>query len=190
MGALAEVYGLDAEKARLIGLLHDAGKDLDPEQQAQFLATGDIKIYYECEKNYNFFLHGPVGAALVQERLGIGDDLILEAITNHTYYGNGKSFDHPMCWCLRFADILEPYRDFRAVKWLNKGLDRLRKVVYAGRMAEGVYLQTGWMLQWFQEDGLPIHPNLVKSHQRFAKKMNAAPMFQEPVENDTQAEEK
>lgn len=189
MGELAGIYGLDPEKARIIGLLHDAGKDLRPEQQEQLIEAGNTKIFFECDRNYNFYLHGPVGATLVQKRLGIDDELILDAIANHTFYGNSRYFNHPMCWCLRFSDILEPNRDFREVKWLHHGLYRLKELVYAGRLDEGAFLQTGWLLQWFQEDGFPIHPNIIKTHKYFANEVNSKPLFIEPnlveIQTDT-----
>ena len=183
MGDLAEVYGLDPDNARIIGLLHDAGKDLDPERQQKLIKSGRIQVYHKCEWDYVLYLHGLVGAVLVQDELGINDALILEAIINHTYAGNGRYFDHPMCWCLRFADILEPNRDFRSVKWLYPNLERLRETVFAGRLAKGAYLQTGWILQWFQEDNFPIHPNMIKTHLSFAARLEVTPMFQESHSN-------
>jgi putative nucleotidyltransferase with HDIG domain len=42
MGELAEVYGLDVEKAQTIGILHDAGKDLPSKVQGQLITEGNI----------------------------------------------------------------------------------------------------------------------------------------------------
>ncbi|MCJ7702299.1 MAG: bis(5'-nucleosyl)-tetraphosphatase (symmetrical) YqeK [Anaerolineales bacterium] len=179
MGELAEVYELDKEKALTIGLLHDAGKDLSPTRRKQILAEASIEIRHEVERNYLFYLHGPVGAYLVRKELGITDELILGAIETHTYAGNSQNFNHPLCWCLRFADILEPNRDFRAVKRLHKGKERLRNLVYAGQMAEGAYLHSGWLLRWFEEDGLPIHPNIRRVHQDLAAQLNLDDTFLE-----------
>ena len=85
MGELAEVYGLDPEKARIIGILHDAGKDLPPDVQRQLIVEGNIQIQHACDVNYYHYLHGPVGAFLVQKELGITDELILGAIISHTF---------------------------------------------------------------------------------------------------------
>jgi len=129
MGELAEVYGLDKEKAQTIGILHDAGKDLSLTVQKQLVNDGNIEIRFECEKDYVYYLHGPVGSYFVQKELGIVDKLVLDAITTHTYCGNGENFNNPMCWCLRFSDILEPTRDWNKWKWLHTGVENLRNIV-------------------------------------------------------------
>ena len=59
----------------------------------------------------------------------------------------------PICWCLRFSDLLEPTRDWSKVRWLGKGVVRLQEAAYAGRLAESAFLQTGWLIQRFGEAG-------------------------------------
>ena len=179
MGDLAGVYRLDREKALTVGLLHDAAKDLDPPQQMTLMEEAGVEIRCDCDKDWVYYLHGPVGAYLVQKELAIQDPLILNAIAMHTYYGYGDGFDEPMTWCVRFSDILEPGRDWSAVKWLRNGLERLRTVVYAGRLEEGALLQTGWLLEWFEEDGLPIHPNLRLSYENLSTKLKVDHTFLE-----------
>lgn len=165
MGDLALVYGLDREQSLTTGLLHDAAKDLTPTQQAEVVSEAEIEIRYECELDYSLYLHGPAGAYVVQHELGITDKVVLDAIEMHTYYGNKVTFDDPICWCLRFADILEPNRTWSNVRWLRDGVPLLREVVYAGRMAEGALLQTGWLVKWFSEAGMPVHPNMMRVYQ-------------------------
>ena len=160
MGELAQVYALDRVQSLTIGLLHDAAKDLTPVEQAEIISRANIEIRYECELNYSLYLHGPASAYLVHHELDITDEVILDAIEMHTYYGNKVTFDDPICWCLRFADILEPNRTWSDVRWLRDNVSRLREVVYAGRMTEGALLQTGWLAKWFSEADMPIHPNM------------------------------
>jgi len=142
MGELAEVYGLDRERAETTGILHDAAKDLSPAQQQQIIHDWEIEVRYPCETDYNFFLHGPVGAAFVQQELGIKDGLVLDAITNHTYCGNGDNFNHPLCWCLRIADMVEPGRNWTQWSWFDTGIASLKEVAYARRLEEAAFLQT------------------------------------------------
>lgn len=96
MGELAEVYGLDKEKAETIGILHDAGKDLSKEQIASLMDEARIQINHACETNYVPYLHGPVGAFFIQKELGIEDELIRDAIKTQTYYGSIPYFDDPI----------------------------------------------------------------------------------------------
>ena len=148
MGELAKIYGLDQDKGCTIGILHDAGKDLNDDQQKQLIDEGNIQISYECESDYVFYLHAPVGAYFVQKELGISDELVLAAITTHTYYGSSRYFNDPLCWCLRFADILEPTRNWDGEVFLNEGAARLRELVYAGRMVNGAFLLTETIINW------------------------------------------
>ena len=50
MGQLAEVYEFDQEKARTIGILHDAAKDLSPTMQKQLVDEGAIEILLNAKK--------------------------------------------------------------------------------------------------------------------------------------------
>jgi len=128
MGELAEVYGLDKEKAQTIGILHDAGKDLPQSKIDELVCEGKINITYECETNYVLYLHGPVGSYFVSNELGIQDKLILDAIKTHTFYGTSKYFNDPMTWCVRFADILEPSRRWGQEKIMLDCAIRLREL--------------------------------------------------------------
>jgi predicted HD superfamily hydrolase involved in NAD metabolism len=179
MGELAEVYSLDPDQALATGLLHDAAKDLSPAEQAEIIAQYHIQIQHEAERDYVLYLHGPVGACFLQRELGIYDQPLLDAITAHTYWGNGSNFHAPLSWCLRFADVLEPTRNWSNVRWLKKGVPRLREAVYAGCIWEGAFLQTGWLIQWFSESNMPLHPNMLRIHQELSDRLGLDETFLE-----------
>lgn len=160
MAQLAPLYGLDSDQAQTIGLLHDAGKDLPQEQIETLIKEGNITINHPCETNYILYLHGPVGAFFVQQAIGIHDPLVLGAITTHSFYGDGPYFDYPMTWCLRFADILEPNRNWGDESILRDCVNQLRKYAYNGQMAAGKLLQADSVIRWFKAKGFPVHPNL------------------------------
>jgi len=161
MGELAGVYALDRDTALAAGLLHDAAKDLDAARYMALVEEAGIEIRYPADADFNHYLHGPVGSYFVYRELGVADRLLLDAITTHTYYG-GPNFDAPLCWCLRFSDILEPNRDWSKTKWLRTAAIRLRDLAFAGRMEEGALFQTGQLVAWFEKTGAPVHPNMVK----------------------------
>ncbi len=177
MDELAAVYAIDQEKAMTAGLLHDAAKDLSPSKQAEVMRRANLEIRDVYDLDYVHYFHGPVGACLVRQEFGVTDSLILDAIAMHGYYGQGENFTAPLCWCLRFADVLEPNRNWSGVPWLGNGVERLRDVVYAGRMTEGAYLQTGWLIKWFTEEGILIHPNMRRVHQELATALNVDESF-------------
>ncbi len=178
MEKLAGIYDLDKEQASAVGLLHDIAKELDPNRQAEIQKEAAIELRCKEDKEYHYYLHGPVGAYVAQKELGIENPVILEAIRTHTYYGvYGESFNSPLNWCMRFSDILEPTRDWSEVKWLRTNVNRLADVVYAGNLAEGIFLQTGWVINWFTEDNMPIHPNMYKAYKDFSKRLNVDDNF-------------
>jgi predicted HD superfamily hydrolase involved in NAD metabolism len=179
MGELAEVYQLDKEKAEAVGILHDAAKDLSPTLQKQLIHEGNIKIRFECEQDYVYYLHGPVGAYFVHKELGIVDRLILDAIATHTYCGNSENLNHPLSWCMHFSDILEPTRNWTKWPWLCRGVENLRKIVYAGQIEKGAFLHTGLLIKWFVEQGLAVHPNMKRTYQEFSARLNLDTAFLE-----------
>lgn len=179
MSELAEVYNLDQEKARIIGILHDAGKDLPPHVYNQLVEEGNIQIQYACEADYTHYLHAPVGSYLVQRELGITDDLILDAITTHTYFGNSQYFNDPLCWCMRFSDLLEPTRNWEGERMILECAKRLREIAYSGKLEEGAFLETGVLIKWFEELGIPVHPNMRQTKQALAVKLGLDDSFLE-----------
>lgn len=172
MGELADIYALDREKALDAGLLHDAGKDLSPDQIEEILAEAEIEISSESERDYILYLHGPVGAYFVRRELGVTDPVILDAIYMHTFHGSGKNFNSPLVWCLRFSDLLEPNRNWSSIRWLRDNITRLRETVYAGYMAEAAFLHSGWLIKWFDEEEMPVHPNMRKVYQELSQQLN------------------
>jgi predicted HD superfamily hydrolase involved in NAD metabolism len=179
MGELAEIYQLDRNKALTAGILHDAAKDLSIERQNELIKAGNIQISHECESNYVLYLHGPVGSFFVQMELGIQDGLVLHAITGHTYFGDSPYFEHPLSWCLRFSDILEPTRNWEQEKIILNCAKRLRELVYMGEMKKAAFLQTGSLLRWYEEKGMPIHPRMRAIHQALGIELNRDDVFLE-----------
>jgi predicted HD superfamily hydrolase involved in NAD metabolism len=177
MGELAEVYGLDKEKAQTTGILHDAAKDLPAEIIAELMKAGDIRIEHECETDYVLYLHAPVSACFVRRELGITDELILEAIKTHCYYGASPYFDDPLAWCVRFADILEPTRNWEGEKILLNLFERLGGLVYAGKMKEGAFLQIGSLIRWYEEKGYRVHPTMRRIYQELGKELRLDDSF-------------
>lgn len=169
MRELAEVYHLDRAKAMTAGLLHDAAKDLEPEQLLTLAEESKIEFRYPCER-LPVYLHAPVSAYLVSKELGITDSLILDAISTHSYFGAGDNFDEPFSWCLRSADLVEPGREWKGVK-------RLRSVVYAGRLEEAALLQCSWLIRFLPEIGIPVHPNLVENYQSLSARLRVGEAF-------------
>ncbi len=100
---LAEVYSLDAEKARLAGLLHDWCKDVSGADLIDRAVALGIPVS-DVDRAVPYLLHAPVAAAeLSVEFPGISRD-VLDAVGAHTYgSGTSRRLDG-----VYVADTLEP----------------------------------------------------------------------------------
>jgi predicted HD superfamily hydrolase involved in NAD metabolism len=157
MGELAGVYALDRQRAMTAGLLHDAAKDLELERQLALADQAGIKFAYPCER-HPVYLHAPASASLVSQELGITDRLILDAISAHSFVDVGEHSNTTFSWCLRFADLLAPSQPW-------EGMRKLKDTAYGGRMEEAALLQCGWLLEYFEEKAIPVHPHLEANYQ-------------------------
>jgi HD superfamily phosphohydrolase YqeK len=101
-----------------------------------------------------------VGVILIQRDLHIEDQQVLEAIAAHGYDGPWEAFNRPLSWCLRFSDILEPGRDWQNNHWLNSLVSPLREAAYGGQWREAASMITRRLVEWYEHDGVAIHPNL------------------------------
>lgn len=104
---MARVFHMDEEKAALAGLIHDCAKSMSQEQL--ILCVNKYQIDEQGEyKAYPYLLHGPVGAAIAKEKLGIYDDEILMAVKYHT---TGRANMQPLEKLIYLADMVEPLRE-------------------------------------------------------------------------------
>ena len=98
--------GLDETKGYLAGIGHDMCKDF-PDDQLIELSLKDGEPVLEIEKNLPSLLHGRAAAVLMEEKFGIKDAEIKEAVANHT---SAKLGICNLGKCLFLADKIEPGR--------------------------------------------------------------------------------
>lgn len=169
MAELTPIYSLHRVQAMTAGLLHDAAKDLSKEDQLTIAEKAKIEFYDPCER-HPIYLHALVGAYLIAQELGITDRLILDAIAAHSYAGAGYNFEAPLSQCLRFADLLAPSQPWH-------GMKKFKSVVYAKQVEEATLLQCGWLIDYFQEQGVPVHPNLAGQYQDLSSNLAVSKSF-------------
>lgn len=99
---IAERFGLDAEKARIAGLLHDIAKEFPEENFLEIAEAHGIAIS-GSERKAPHKLHGKVGAVVAREELGIEDDDILSGISHHYGYTQMTDFEE----AIFIADIFD-----------------------------------------------------------------------------------
>lgn len=106
--SLAERYGAPVEAAEVAGLMHDYARSL-PGDQLLAEARRRQLVVDPSEEQEPALLHGPVGAALLEEQGLVTDPAILEAIRWHTTGRPGMGLLEKVVW---LADYIEPGRTF------------------------------------------------------------------------------
>ena len=112
---LARVHGLDPQKARLAGLLHDLARETDGDTLLRTATEHGVPIG-EPEREKPMLLHGPVAAEVAEAELGVKDDAVLEAIRVHT---TGEPGMGPLSLAVFVADKIEPGREGEWVEELR-----------------------------------------------------------------------
>ncbi len=79
---LAKKYGVNVDKARLVGLAHDIAKEMTKGEILKYVTEHHI-ILDEYEAENLGLLHGKIGASFCKERYGFSEDM-QKAIEYHT----------------------------------------------------------------------------------------------------------
>ena len=147
---LALVHDLDTDRARLAALLHDAAREMGPEEFLNLADKWQLQVE-DPERESPKLLHGPVAAELAKRELGVDDEEVLEAVRTHT---TGRPGMGPLALVLYVADKIEPARDYPSV-------GRLRRL--AGEDLNGAAAESlRRAIAHNQERGKPTHPASLK----------------------------
>lgn len=103
---LAPAAGVDVEKARIAGLLHDCAKKLSREEMLAACEKGGVALVQD-EMESEFVLHAPAGVYVARYEFGVTDKEILSAIRWHTVGAPGMT---PLDTLIFVADFIEPNR--------------------------------------------------------------------------------
>ena len=126
---IGRAFGIDPEKCRLSGLLHDCGKGVT-ESQLHWLAPELIALGRPENGGNPAIVHGPAGAVIARKKYGIMDAQILEAIRCHV---TGAPDMGPVAQVVFIADYTEPGRQ-------GEAFDRIRRALQnADKRPEGLY---------------------------------------------------
>lgn len=109
---LAKRYGVDVQKAKLAGLLHDVMKNEDKNNLLQFIRNSDILLSV-AEKNGPPLWHAIGGYLYVRDVLKIEDADVLNAIRYHTTGRAGMSKLEKVVY---LADLTSADRDYEDVE--------------------------------------------------------------------------
>lgn len=150
-GELAERFGVDVERARLAGLLHDWHRELGAAELVARAREAGIPVT-GVDEDVPYLLHGPLARVdLPQAIPGVPDD-VCEAIGAHTYGAVPMS---PLAMVVYIADVIEPGRTY-------SGVERLRERV-ADASLEELFLETyAASLKHIVKRRRPMHPETLR----------------------------
>ncbi|HOQ09326.1 MAG TPA: bis(5'-nucleosyl)-tetraphosphatase (symmetrical) YqeK [Syntrophomonadaceae bacterium] len=158
---LAELHRVDPGQAYTTGLLHDYAKGLSGQQLLDIAEIQGL-ISHPVDRLVPDLLHGPVGAYLVQEELGLRDPQMLAAIANHTLGALDMS---PLEEIIFLADMIEPGRDY-------PGLERLQCLTERS-LEQGMLFGLESTIRYCIDQGRIIHPRSIEVRNHYLQKCSA-----------------
>ena len=146
---LAAHYGADKDKAYLAGIVHDYGKRYTAGELLEKADEHGIYLDFYT-RNSGKLLHAPVGAALLNIELGLGDPEVLQAVAYHT---TGRRTMTLLEKILYMADYIEDGRNF-------EGVEEIRKAAFIN-FEEALLLAVDNTISAVIRRGLLLHPRSV-----------------------------
>lgn len=135
--SLAKRWGLDPDRARLAGLLHDLGRSVPVGKMPAYARRRRLKVpaLSGIIKNHPILLHAYISEDLARRRFGIKDEEILAAVRRHTL---GDASMSRLDRLLFVADACSADRRFPGVERLRrsafKDLDRAFAAVVRNKL--------------------------------------------------------
>ncbi len=152
---LAERFGLDVDRATLAAACHDLAAVV-PHSFAIREAQSWGLVPDEIQRSAPVLLHGPIAAAVMEQRLGVVDWDVLAAVHYHT---TGRAGAARLEWAVFVADKIDldsraPDRDFvPAVR------DAAQTSLY-----EAAFVYLDWVVKHAPRLGWRPHPDLLAAH--------------------------
>jgi len=157
--ALAVKFGVDPKVAFFTGLVHDIAREYSDVELIRYAAGNGqpiTDIYYASP----MLLHGRSGAVVLQEKFGIDNRSVLDAIRTHT---TGDAGMDSLAKILFVADYIEPRREHVTKEFYSslKGLT----------LDDMVYTVLDGTLKHLAKKGKPVAPEALdlKRELEFAK---------------------
>lgn len=116
---LAEKYGADSEKAYFAGLVHDCTKGFSHERQKEIIEEKGIVLDEDDLKSPRIW-HATAGACYIENKMGVTDSDIINAVRYHTTGRMGMSILEKVIY---MADLTSKERDYPDAKYTRKLTD-------------------------------------------------------------------
>ena len=149
---LARRFGVDEEKARVAGLLHDCAREFPNDTLIEEAVRRGIAVE-PLERSMPLLLHAYIGAERVKEIYGVEDAEICQAIYRHTVGGGNMTPLDKIIW---YADMIEPNRDYPEV-------EHLRRLAREASLDEMVLVGLSESIVFVVRKGHLVHPATVQA---------------------------
>ena len=148
--ALARRFGMNEERARIAGLLHDCGREYETVELPQEARRRGIPIG-TIEAAMPLLLHAYVGAYRIYELYGVNDAMTAQAIWRHTVGGENMTALDKIIY---FADMIEPSRSYPEA-------ERLRALARTAALDEMLLAGLTESIRFVISKGGLIHPSTI-----------------------------
>ena len=148
---LAEINGVDKEKARIAAMLHDIAKNMSIYDLKDILDRNNIVLTPDEEETPELW-HSMVAPILSREIFDIQDEEILSAMRWHT---TGKENMSILDKIIYIADMIEPGRNF-------PGVDNIRRITF-NNLDEGLLEGITHSIKYLLDKGFPININSIEA---------------------------
>ena len=151
---LAKIYGENVNKAKLVGLAHDIGKDLSREEKLEYAHKNNLEVD-EIEKINVGLLHAKIGADICKKKYNFDEDM-QNAIKYHT---TGNKDMNTFAKIIFLADKIEDGRKYKNEEKMNK-LQEARKIAKEN-LNEAVLFEIDSSLEFTLQKKELIHPDSI-----------------------------
>lgn len=154
---LAEIYGVNIEKAYTAAILHDCAKNIPTEEMYRLCESRRVELD-DFEKTHPPLVHAKLGAKLAEEDYGITDGEIISAVKWHTL---GKTEMTALEKIIFVADMAEEGRSF---SWAED----LRNVSRSDLDA-AVLMCVDHTIKYNEARGIDVHADAYKLKRHFTE---------------------
>jgi predicted HD superfamily hydrolase involved in NAD metabolism len=158
---LAELYGADAHKAAVAGLLHDCAKNYSKDDMFSLCEEYGIELDDVMRKSTGL-IHGLLGAEVAKREYGIDDEEIYDAIYYHTM---GKPDMSLLTKIIYIADGIEENRHY-------DGVDRIRSLAEED-LDKALILQIDYTIKSVISKGGLLHTNTIDTRNWYLSKQHS-----------------
>lgn len=155
-GELAEYYGLDINKARIMGLVHDIAKQMSKEEIKEYVEEHGIELD-EIEMLNTSLIHAKIGADICKREYNF-DDQMANAVKYHT---TGNPEMDLMAKIIFMADKIEENRNYI-------GIERRRELTLKD-IDRAIIETIDYTTQYCIEKNELIHPDSINTRNYLLK---------------------